>query len=56
MGAGLLVFTLFHVALSLVGILAGFVVVYSLAVGSLDRGLLLDHRPDERHRVLFPLS
>lgn len=30
MSTGLLVFTLFHVALSLVGILAGFVVVYGL--------------------------
>ncbi|MGB2634607.1 MAG: hypothetical protein WAM58_11795 [Candidatus Acidiferrum sp.] len=38
MSTGLLVFTLFHVALSLVGILAGFVVVYGLLTAKpLDR-------------------
>lgn len=38
MSTGLVVFTLFHVALSLIGILAGFVVIFSLLSAKQSNG------------------
>jgi hypothetical protein len=59
MSAALPAFTLFHLALSLAGILAGLLVVFALIFGEtveeLDCHVSTNHCGDQPHRILVPI-